>query len=119
MKTKHWILIFAAVIAICAAGMLLLRLAAQDGETVEIWSNGVLYKSVPLSKNQYFYVKTDNGYNTVVIDGGEVFVSEATCPDGICVAHGIARPNDPIVCLPNSLIVQIVGSDAEIDAATN
>lgn len=119
MKTKTWILIFSVVIVICAAGILLLRAGGEDGQTVEIWSNGALYKTADLSKNQYFYVKTDTGSNTVVIDKGTVFVSEASCPDGICVAHGIARPNDPIVCLPNQLIIKIVGNDAEIDAAAN
>ncbi len=119
MKTKTWILIFAVLIVVCAAGMLLLCATGQDGQTVQIWSNGELYKTVNLSKNQYFYVKTGSGSNTVVIDNGTVFVSEASCPDGICIAHGVARPNDPIVCLPNQLIVEITGADAEIDAATD
>ena len=54
---------------------------------------------------------SDNGgYNIVVISGGTVRVSEASCPDQVCVRKGATdQTNDPIACLPNKLVVQVVG----------
>ena len=37
-----------------------------------------------------------------------VFMEEASCPDQICVRKGPTNQTaDPIVCLPNSLVVEV------------
>lgn len=120
MKTRTWVLIFAALVLVCAAGLLLLRLTGQDAQTAEIWSDGKLYRTVNLSDDQALTVPASGGSNTVVIEGGKVFVTEATCPDGVCIAHGAAGAGDPIVCLPNRLIIRLTGTDeAGLDAVAN
>ena len=48
------------------------------------------------------------GTNHLIIKGGEVWVSEATCPDKICVHQGkIHMDGEIIVCLPNKMTAQI------------
>ncbi len=57
-----------------------------------------------LTKN----IKTDYGYNTVVISKGECFVLDADCRDGVCRKRGkISNVGESIVCLPHKLIVEI------------
>ena len=43
---------------------------------------------------------------------GRVRVSHSDCPARVCVKHGwIERTGERIVCVPNRLIVEVVGSD--------
>ena len=45
----------------------------------------------------------------VEIKDGKVAVTEADCPDKICVRHGPTdQTADPIVCLPHTLVVQVL-----------
>ena len=55
-------------------------------------------------------------YNVVIISGGTVVVSEASCKNQVCVKHSaISKPGESIVCLPNRLTVNIEksGEDSE------
>jgi len=55
-----------------------------------------------------FKVEVDSGYNTLHIQGGSVWIQDATCPDKICIHQGkISKDGEIIVCLPNRLMVQI------------
>ena len=45
-------------------------------------------------------------------------MSSATCPDGDCVKQGrICDEGETIVCLPNKVVVEILGSEEVEDAA--
>ena len=51
-------------------------------------------------------VKLDG--NTVVIENGSVYVSDADCKNQICVNHSpITKKGGSIICLPNNVIVEI------------
>ena len=51
-------------------------------------------------------------YNIIEIDGTTVQMTEADCPDQICVKSGIIKiPSQQIVCLPNKVIVKIISKD--------
>lgn len=51
-------------------------------------------------------VKLDG--NTVVIENGSVYVSDADCKNQICVNHSpITKKGGSIICLPNKVIVEI------------
>ena len=66
----------------------------------------------PLSVDAVYTVEGYNGgTNVIVIDNGYVFVGEATCPGyQDCVEEGRKnRPGEMITCLPNRVIVEIVG----------
>ena len=55
------------------------------------------------------------------IKDGEAQISEASCPDQICVNHmHIHYSKEMIVCLPNGLIAEIVnGEERDIDGSTH
>ena len=63
----------------------------------------------------------DGSYNVLRIYDGKAEISEASCPDQICVKHyGIHYTNEMIVCLPNKFVLEIVGGeDNDIDAIAN
>lgn len=78
---------------------------------VEISIDGTVAETLDLSKNQELDIEGVNGgHNHLVILNGEAWVSEASCPDKICVHQGkISRDGEMIVCLPNRMIAKISG----------
>ena len=49
---------------------------------------------------------------TITVQDGQVFVSGASCPDKLCMAQGHkSHGGETIVCLPNKLVVSVVGGD--------
>ncbi len=63
---------------------------------------------------------SDTEYNDLVIKDGKASVTEATCPDQICVQHSaISTNHEMIVCLPHELIVEIQnGDESGVDAVS-
>lgn len=112
MKKNDFILIG---IVLILAGLIWLGfnyLHGDNGERVVITIDGKKYGSYELDKDKRIDI-TDNklGYNQVVIENGRVYVSEADCPDKYCMRHKkISNSNEPIVCLPHKLVVEIVES---------
>lgn len=83
----------------------------------EIYQNGVLLKTLPLSDDREFTVECENGYNIVKVENGTVCVSEADCPDKVCVHTGaISGGAVPIVCLPHRLEIRVVNGKDSVDA---
>ena len=61
-------------------------------------------------------IETRHGYNVVEIADGQVRVSEADCPDLLCVHTGWRRhAGQVIVCLPHYFIGRIVGDEHDQD----
>jgi hypothetical protein len=50
-------------------------------------------------------------YNQLVLTSTGVLIKDASCPDQLCVTGGkISKPGQTIVCLPNKVIVRIIGN---------
>ena len=116
MKQRYWILIFAAIIAICLAVWLLPR---GGGDKALVYQDGALLYTLDLRQDRMLTVTGPAGENTITVADGEVFVSHADCPDQICVQHGpLQKRGGPIVCLPNHLTIQWLHSSQSVDAVT-
>lgn len=63
----------------------------------------------------------DQGFNTLVIENGEAYVSSADCGDLTCVRTGkISREGERIICLPHELVIEIIGGETSgTDASTH
>ena len=105
MKTKTWLLIFAAIIASCL-GAILLFSPVQDASFAQITSNGEIIRTVSLDLEQEFTV---NDKNTVTVRDGKIAVTWAECPDQYCVHQGFRQGGQDIVCLPNRLVITFLG----------
>ena len=113
MKSKYWIALLAALLALCL-GLSLFTLGGGDASRAQITSDGHLVRTVDLGIDQEFTVETENGYNVVTIKDGKIAVTEASCPDHYCMARGFCAGGSPIVCLPNRLVIEFL-EEAEID----
>ena len=72
----------------------------------------------PLNRDGVFSL--NGGTNTLVIENGEAWVSEADCPDKICMGMGkISKNGEFIACLPNQVIVVVEGGEeSPVDGRT-
>ena len=113
---KIWILVLVLFCALCVGAFLLLR--SDRGGTVAVISvDGEELDRIDLSRVKEPYdIEVDTGYgrNLVHVEPGAISVTEADCPDRICVAMGKLQGGGiPIVCMPHHLIIQIEGSEID------
>ena len=121
MKKKDVILIAVLLIAAIAAHFGIRAFFSNAGGQVVITSEGSEIGTYALDVDNVIEIRTDSGYNKVVISGGQVDVTEADCPDKICADHAPIHYNhETIVCLPHKLVVEVIGGEnSEIDVKTN
>lgn len=115
-KTADLILVGGLLVVAAVLFFTLSRWSA-DGHTVEVQVDGVPVTTLPLDTDTTFVIDgADGGHNTLVIADGRASVTEATCPDGVCVRHrAIDRAGQSIICLPNKVVVKVVG-ELTVDA---
>lgn len=113
-STKFWLVIIGAVLLVAVIGLFVIQAVREEGAQVVITWEGQ-EKTYSLAEDQTLVYEGENGgYNVVTIEDGFVFMSEANCPDQICVNHKPTNQTaDPIVCLPNKLVVEVVTPGAE------
>ncbi len=107
MISKADIILIVSVLAV-AGIFLLIRKNAGTGLTVSIEVDGECVKEMSLDKDTTYEVATEKGRNLVVVKDGNVSVTEADCPDKICVKHKeISKQGETIICLPHKLVVEV------------
>ena len=112
LKTKTWILLLlGAALLFGALGLLLLNRSAE-GSVVQILQDGAVIREIDLSRvweeESFEITAPDGGVNTVTVRPGGICVSDADCPDRVCVDHGWLSAGEaaPIVCIPHRLVIQ-------------
>ena len=104
-----------AVILLSVIGFLTFTLNQKGGDFVKITVDKKTYGTYPLRKNDEINIKNDSGFNTVVIENGEVYIKDTDCRDKYCVNQGKIKSGS-IVCLPHKLVVEVVSDNDSIDA---
>lgn len=63
----------------------------------------------------------DGSYNVLEIREGRADITEASCPDKICVDHRpVSKNTQTIVCLPNEVVIEIEnGEESGVDSVAN
>ena len=107
MKTSYWIgLIAIALVLSLGLGLWLLRPQAPK-QQVTVIQEGRVVTVLDLSRDQTLtFTGSNGGTNTVEIKNGKVAVTQASCPDHICMSMGPKNSGAPIACLPNGLILR-------------
>ena len=78
----------------------------KKGAAAVITEKGIAHE-YPLDENRTITLSS----LTVVIENGEAYVINSDCPDKICERSGkISRVNQSIVCLPENVVITIVGA---------
>ena len=81
---------------------------------VRIISNGEEFGIYPLDQDKKIDITRDGHHNIVIIQDGAVHMDYSNCKNQICVHTGeISDKSETIVCLPNYVIVEIIGNGEE------
>ena len=96
-----------------ALGLWLWQTAARkNGGTAVVYVRTAAY---PLARDIEVRLPAPDGlsYNVLVIADGTADVTDAGCPDKICVQmHPIRYAGESIICLPNRTVIQIEGGES-------
>ena len=118
MKKNDWILVTVILVLAGVGFLIYTNLGRQSAGIVKVTVDGELFGIYSLEKEQEIKI---NDTNRMIIKDGQADMIEADCPDQICVDHKtISNNKETIVCLPNKVIIEIVGGeDVEMDAVAN
>ncbi len=116
---KNDIFLIGGFLIIFVAIILILSMMNTSGNQVVVSIDGVESYSFPLNEDLEFEITGyEGGTNYLVIDDGEAYLKDASCPDHLCVHMGkISRAGQSIICLPNRVVVEIKGNDKQNDNA--
>lgn len=106
MKKKD-ILLAGVILALAGIVWAVLRFApGQAGSKLRITVDGRVYGEYSLEEDRTIRI---GDTNTCVIADGAVSMTEADCPDRICVhTKSIDARGGTIVCMPNRVVLEIV-----------
>ena len=92
---------------------LIIELTKTEGSTVSVTVNGESVAEYSLSEDGEYPI--NGGTNILIISDGKAYLKEANCPDKLCVNQGkISMSGERIVCLPNKVMIEILGEGDEI-----
>lgn len=111
-KTGFWIAVIAAILVLSAGALLLQHLSQKDAVVAEIYVKGECVRTIDLSAvkaPETFEVEGVIGTNTVLVEPGRICITEADCPDHVCIQMGwlSSEHPTPIVCLPNEVVIAL------------
>ncbi|MCB7090639.1 NusG domain II-containing protein [Enterocloster bolteae] len=111
---KRDLILAAAILLIAAAAVGINHFIRRAPAAIaQVSVDGIVVETLELSKDTEITVTSSNGgTNHLIVKDGEIWCSDASCPDKVCVHQGKKHLNsDTIVCLPNQMIVTITGGD--------
>ena len=114
-RIRNDLILIASVLIITVVGALLLFFGGEAGNYAVVSYDGNEIARYPLDTDREETILTGDGggwRNVLVIKDGKASVTEADCPDGLCVSHrSISKIGETIVCLPHKLVISIVGEE--------
>ena len=110
---KNDIIAIGLCLFLAGIAVLCIFLFGQEGATVKITVGKELIGEYPLFENKTITLE----HNVIVIENGKVRMESADCPDHLCVKKGEKYYTwQTIVCLPNEVVIEIVGAhEGDVD----
>ena len=124
-KRDKLLIVIVVCVALCA--FLAHQIIGGDGAgKVTVKVNGELKGTYSLAEDQT--IEINGGTNILQIKNGKADMTEADCPDQLCVnQRAISRQGESIICLPHKLVSRTDSAahgcrhseSSELDAVTN
>lgn len=117
-KHKADIILLSVILIIGLVFILIFAVNSKKGAWVVVSIDGNEWGRYELSKDAIIRIEKLSGdVNVLNIEDGYAFMTEASCPDKLCVHMGkISKNGQSVICLPNKVTVYIEGGkDDDID----
>ena len=107
-RKADWIFLAVTVCLIAALLFFFSFFRGEAGGSVVVTVDRTVYGTYPLSEDAVISIDTEDGHNVLTIRGGEAKMTEADCPDRLCVHQKAdSRSRETIVCLPHKVVVSV------------
>jgi len=117
INNKNIIFEIISIVVIVAAVLIWIFISKNEMKTgfyALIHSEGKVTR-ISLDINKTYTISSSEGMNVLTVENGYIYVSEADCPDKICINQGkINKTGETIICLPHELVVEIEGEDSTV-----
>lgn len=106
---KSDVILLISLLAVAVVALLVLYLVfGGTGEVAVVTVDGEEVLRLPLNEDTECLIEGyGGGTNWLVIEDGQAYIREASCPDLVCVHSGAADELKSIVCAPNRVTVFI------------
>lgn len=111
---KREIIIIACILVLSILAYLVIELTKKPGDIVIVKIYGKVVAEYPLNENGVFEI--NGGTNILHIEEGYAWISDANCPDKVCVKEGrISKDGETISCKPNGVTILVDAEESFID----
>ncbi len=113
-KHKSDLLLVLIVLAVAAVGFLFnFFMHQKPAAQLEVQVDGQVVAAYDLNENVDVIIDgAHGGTNHLIIEDGMARISEASCPDKVCVNQGWVQMNGQvIVCLPNRMTATVIAPE--------
>ena len=111
-KLRADLILIGSLVLLSGLLWLALNLGRREGGEVVVRVDGVITERHSLSADGRFPL--NGGSNILVIRDGQAWLSEANCPDLLCVKQGKIRYTGQVItCLPNRVTVTVEGGESD------
>ena len=113
-KIKNDIIFIGALILIIAIIGGLTFVFRKEGSTVIVKVNNEIYGKYSLDEDRVVEIKSERGYNILVIEDGKAYVKDASCPGKYALTkctnqRAISYNGEHIFCNENAVEIAIEG----------
>ena len=111
---KRDIILIASILAVALLLLAVVQLTREEGAYVLVRVDGQETGRYQLSENGTY--ELNGGTNILRIENGVAYLTDANCPDQLCVHQGkVSMTGQVITCLPNKLTVTVYGTEESVD----
>jgi len=106
-----------ALLAIAVITFMVISLnTKEEGDVVRVYVENEFYSDYDLNENGHYNINNNKGnlLMVLVIEDKVVHVENSACPDHLCEISDIKFAPEQIICLPNNVIISIIG-DSNFD----
>lgn len=112
-KYKNDVIIIAIILVVIAVVFCIVQFGfTHRGNTVKVVINNEIKQEFNLNENRVYTIKTDKGFNRLIIKNGKASVTSADCPDKVCVhSKSISDVGESIICVPHKVVVEVAADE--------
>ncbi len=117
---KADILLIITILALGLSTGLIFALDKNQGEEIVITVDNEAYGTYSIFSNEDIIIEDEGSFNRIRTENGVVFMKEANCKGEDCVHQGEkSSTGESIICLPNKIIIEVVGGEKEFDGISD